>query len=93
MNRTIVAFFMSRQEANRAVQELHQQDLIIEAHLMDTMDIAAEQSNRLWDSQVTIGEVADEAGGVNLVVRVSSARADRVGSALLDLGARRAEIY
>lgn len=93
MERTIVAYFMSRAEAGKAVDDLRRQELISEAHLMENMDVAAQLSNRLWDSQLTVGDVSDETGGINLVVRATAKSADKAAAALLDLGARRAEIY
>lgn len=93
MERTIVAYFMSRGEARKAVDDLRRQDLIGEAHFMENMDVAAQLSNRLWDSQLTVGDVSDESGGINLIIRTPAGRADQAAAALLDLGARRAEIY
>lgn len=93
MDRTIVAFFMSRGEARQAVGALQERKLIREAHFMENMDIEAQLANRLWDSQTTVGDVAEETGGVNLVVRSPSDLADTTASALLDMGARRAEVY
>jgi len=93
LDRTIVAFFMSRRDAGQAVEELRRREWVSEAHFMENMDIEAQLSNRLWDSQMTVGDISDETGGINLVVRAPRDLADDAASALLDLGARRAEIY
>ncbi|MGE5591627.1 MAG: hypothetical protein ACM3ZA_13595 [Bacillota bacterium] len=93
MDQTIVAFFMSRREAQEAVEELRRRDWVTEAHFMENMDIEAQLSNRLWDSQMTVGDISEESGGINLVLRAPKNLAGETASALLELGARRAEIY
>lgn len=93
MDQTIVAFFMSRREASQAVEELRRREWVTEAHFMENMDIEAQLSNRLWDSQMTVGDLSEESGGINLVLRAPKPLVDDAAAALLDLGARRAEIY
>lgn len=93
MDRTIVAFFMSRAEATQAVETLRGNNLVREAHVMENMDMEAQLSNRLWNSQTTVGQVSEETGGINLVVRSPRELADRTAAAMLELGARRAEVY
>jgi len=93
LDRTIVALFTDRRDAERVARSTTERGLATEVNFMESSSIEIQLSNRHWLKQVDHRDTLDTMGSVVLVVKADSRNAETLRKELIDGGAARAEIY